>query len=359
MKNVRKSLLALLLCAALAFAFAACAETGGGKGGGKGESHSIACTDGKWYDISADHAIAPAGETVTVSVDAEPFLQIDKVLAGDTECKAGSEAGTYTFVMPAEDVTVTAEVSDAPEMLHAESGMGWTLAPAEIAAAKEASYDAVQSYEVTFGTDPVNNSISSDNGMIYAEVFSTNESVIPNDAFSVIRSGNDNIASYSCSFKLDLSKLSPGTATIVFTETDGGRMLTRTVTVFEEGKLFADELVTAEVTLDLSALKEGYGGESFRLHLGCEECLFGSACPEYQNFDFTYPAKGNAVTYTCYFLKGRDFDVWVGYAYVNEYGVTVYRPFTIASGAEEDVINVEEAGESILIVLDVPQEQAN
>lgn len=341
-------------CAAVALSFAACG--GGDEGGKTGDSHTVTCVSGEYYDLTSATQLAPEGTEVTVHAEPEPFVRIDGVFANGVGCEEG-EAGVYTFVMPDEDVTVTAEISAAPEIPTAEDGMYWVTAPAAIAAAQEQSYGAVQEFEISFGADPVNNSIDTDGHMIYAEVFSTDETVIPAEAISGIRPGNDNVYAYSGSFTVDLSMLSAGTTTLVFTDTDNGRMITKNITVVSEGELFKGDVWTVEIAVDLSGIKAAYGDENFRLHVGDEEYLYGSAYPQYQNFDFTYPDSGDEVTYQVQFVKGQAFTVWVGYETINDYGVTVYMPFAIESGVgADDSIDFSEDGGKITLVLGAPEE---
>ena len=134
-----KKLLATLLCVVVlavcaAAVLTACGDDSKEQGGGgesKPVSYSVSCEEddvfGDYYDLRADYSIVGAGKTVTVTVDYEGwnFLEAAKVFANGTECAAGAAEGTYTFVMPAADVTVTAEMR-VLSVPTAESGMGWT-----------------------------------------------------------------------------------------------------------------------------------------------------------------------------------------------------------------------------------------
>mgnify|MGYP005795040655 CR=1 FL=1 len=111
------------------------------------------------------------------------------------------------------------------------------------------------------------------------------------------------------------------------------------------------------IAVDLAGIKAEDGDEKCRLHVGDEEYLYGSAYPQYQNFDFTYPDSGDEVTYQVQFVKGQAFTVWVGYETINDYGVTVYMPFAIESGVgADDSIDFSEDGGKITLVLGAPEE---
>ena len=238
-----KKLLATLLCVVVLAVCAAAVLTACGDGskeqGGGGESkpvsYSVSCEEddvfGDYYDLRTDYTKVGAGQTVTVTVDYEGwnFLEAAKVYANGAECAAGEAENTYTFVMPAADVEVTAEMR-VLEVLTAENGMGW-----------ERTHDLVagglnNSFEVTFGTEGVQNTIVTNSDgystMMYVEVISTNREVMPNEAVTRIQktSGNS-LDAYMATVSFDSKLLSPGQTTIILIDKDNDRAITLDVTV--------------------------------------------------------------------------------------------------------------------------------
>lgn len=238
-----KKLLATLLCVVVlavcaAAVLTACGDDSKEQGGGgesKPVSYSVSCEEddvfGDYYDLRADYSIVGAGETVTVTVDYEDwnFLEAAKVFANGTECAAGAAEGTYTFVMPAADVTVTAEMR-VLEVPNAERGMGWTETHDLVAGGIN------NSFEVTFGTDPVLNSVvQNEDGystLALVKVISTNQQVIPDEAiYRVNGSGSNGAYVYAARISFTSDLLSPGETTLVLIDTDNDRVITVAVTV--------------------------------------------------------------------------------------------------------------------------------
>lgn len=253
MKKYITRLAAFAMVMALSLAFVACNDDPGTQ---TKESYTVTCTYGEYYDISADHMVAEAGTLVTVTAESEVFMEIDTVYANGIACSAGSEAGKFTFTMPEEDVTVTADVS-GKEILSAEDGMYWSKAPTVISVFDESelSLYQYQDYGVSFGTDPVNASINTSNEMMYAEVVSLNEEVIPAEAISGVRGNTQtsvNPAFYNGTFEIDRTKIKTGTATLVFFDTDNDRVLSKTITVVPFGDVHKGETEEVSVTVDFT-----------------------------------------------------------------------------------------------------------
>lgn len=283
MKKYITRLAAFAMVMALSLAFVACNDDPGTQ---TKESYTVTCTYGEYYDISADHMVAEAGTLVTVTAESEVFMEIDTVYANGIACSAGSEAGKFTFTMPEEDVTVTADVS-GKEILSAEDGMYWSKAPTVISVFDESelSLYQYQDYGVSFGTDPVNASINTSNEMVYAEVVSLNEEVIPAEAISGVRGNTQtsvNPAFYNGTFEIDRTKIKTGTATLVFFDTDNDRVLSKTITVVPFGDVHKGETEEVSVTVDFTGLSEEYRDENFSVFFYEDEetYVYGSVYPK-------------------------------------------------------------------------------
>lgn len=324
-------------------------------------SYTITCNSGQWYDIETSSKIAQAGSTITVEVSCEVFVQVESVYANEVPCTPTEQAGFYTFTMPAEDVTITAQITDADEILSSDYGMGWTFAPSQISMAEEgdSSFIANQRFELSFGSQQgfINGS-TGQNGLLYVDVFSTNQDVIPDDAISAVRptldSGNSRVV--SAKFTIDLTKVNLGTTTLVFKDTDKDRIITKTITVKEYGQAENFDLWTVSVTINMSSLT-AYQDRNFRIwfsdyeNLG-QDYIYGSNYPESQWQDFIWSdlSRGEK-TFTFLYNPEHTFRVQVGYKYfatsLDDYR---YNNFSVQSGADDDgTVSFSSDGDSITV----------
>ena len=347
-----------VLCAtvlALALVFSACGgepgdTDGDGTGGGSDPDaiYTIACESGDYYDLRADRFFATAGTTVTVTVSEEAFIGVDKVLANGTECSGSG--GTYTFVMPSENVTVTAQTSGV-EVLNADDGMGWGRATDTLSVAAE-NDTAEQTFEVTFGTDPVfNNKV--DNYMSQAEVVSTDESVIPADALTGMKS-KDVAYAYTAEFTVDLTKVSEGETTLAVIDNDNHRAISINVEVVAYGEAFAADTIDVRISVDASALGDDEKYSDLCVYL-CEDdetYVYGCAYP--------YATQWRTVTdepATFKYIKGhgKHYEAYVAYGMTNDHDNYVYERLETESGTESDgTVSFTDEDDSITIVVARP-----
>ena len=333
-----RKLLKTMICAGLVFAmtvpFAACAGDGNEDETAGGGSYTVTCEDGDYYDLSSSSQLTPAGETVTITAEAEAFIRVDGVYANGTACASGSTAGTYTFTMPEENVTVTAQVSGA-EIDNAEDGMGWMTAPSFLTPFDESELSLYQNqnYSVTFGTDPVNASTGKD-GMTYAKVVSLNEDVIPAEAISGVKGSTPDVGNvyfFQGSFEIDRTLIKAGTTTLVFFDNDNDRVISKTVTVVPFGDVYKEEAWTVSVTADLSDVSSEYLKGKLRLYFeeGNDTYVYGSVYPnaiQWTEFTAADLTDGKITAQYYYvFGEGKKYTVWVAYEKeVN--GITAFYP---------------------------------
>ena len=325
-------------------------------------SYTITCNNGQWYDIETSSKIAQAGSTITVEVTCEVFVQVESVYANEVPCTPTEQAGFYTFTMPAEDVTITAQITDADEILSSDYGMGWTFAPNQISKAEEgdSSFIANQRFELSFGSQQgfINGS-TGQNGLLYVDVFSTNQDVIPDDAISAVSPTQldfGNLSVISAKFTIDLTKVNLGTTTLVFKDTDKDRIITKIITVKEYGQAENFDLWTVSVTINMSSLT-AYQDRNFRIwfsdyeNLG-QDYIYGSNYPESQWQDFTWSDLNRGEkTFTFLYNPEHTFRVQVGYEYfatsLDDYR---YNNFSVQSGADEDgTVSFSSDGDSITV----------
>lgn len=243
MKKLFKWLTMCLVIILAMFTFAACTDpdkggdggNGGGSGGGSETtmSYSITCDEddifGDYYKISADYSKVGAGKTVTVTIsDLWDFLTVSKVYANDTECAASSTAGKYTFTMPSENVTVTAEF--AINKTPSDDTMTWLDTETWAGDKKIEVGDILNcSFSIDFGEQNVLANMVGGT-MDQITVISTNQNVIPNDAMSVSPDGQYAYAT-EATLSFDTEKVAVGTTTIIFIDRDNDRVITVDVEV--------------------------------------------------------------------------------------------------------------------------------
>ena len=299
-------------------------------------------------EITNLKATAANGEKVSFSLGITDGYKLLSVTMNEKTLVDENADGIYTFTMPAEDVTITATVVDAPEILIANYGMGWTYAPDQIAVAQEgdSAFLANQEFKMTFGGPQgfiTNN--TNEEGLLNVEVYSTNQDVIPNDAISGASADSTSGGSLvtTASFEIDLTQVNVGTTTIIFEDTQKSRIISKTVEVKPYGEAHNGELWTVSITLDMSDLEgTDYQDKNFRVFftdsIADNEYVYGSDYAQTQFFDFTWADLVNGeITFEFKYNPEHNFDVSVAYQYwVDRFDDYRYNNFTVVSGAEDD-----------------------
>ncbi len=249
-----KKLLIALIALCMALPLAACgnetpppAET----------EYTITAADGADYSVDAPDT-AKASETVTVTVTSKSVLKtVAEVKANDTACTAGGD-GTYTFTMPAENVTITVTMQSVQTEIPSDDVLSWRAnAPDQIAKAQEGDTWAEESFYFDFSREThLDDEVT---------VTSLNEDVIPADAIESVRTEDGSSSYYTVYgyFVVDLSKVSLGTAYIAVQADD--MTIIKRVDVVEYGTI-EYETWDVSVTFDLSEVfGEGYTGMYIRI----------------------------------------------------------------------------------------------
>lgn len=209
--------------------------------------YTITAADGADYSVDAP-ATAEEGATVTVTVTGKTVLKtVAEVRANDTACTAGGD-GTYTFTMPAENVTITVTMQSVQTEIPSDDVLSWRAnAPDRIAKAQEDDTWAEQYFYFDFSRQTRVDDLT---------VTSLNEDVIPADAIeNACTRGDGSWADYGY-FVVDLSKVSLGTAYIAVQADD--MTIIKRVDVVEYGTI-EYETWNVSVTFDLSEVfGEGY-----------------------------------------------------------------------------------------------------
>lgn len=233
----------LVLLFATGAIFAACDDGSRNSGGGEPTVYEITSVAddvyGDFYDLKLSMesgeswdriSTTETGKTVTVTPEIGKewgFLRITEVCFNGTPCTAGAN-GTYTFVMPAADVSVTATGFEIVEVPEAEYGMTWVSTPELVTS----SLDFTTSFEITFGSRTVNASAGTE-GLLYVEIISTNQSVIPDEAVFSERTDLVNAGTSGAKIVFDRSLISAGETTLIVVDKDNDRAISLTVTVVQ------------------------------------------------------------------------------------------------------------------------------
>lgn len=222
-KKIFAAVAVLCLVVALTALLVACTPKdrggeGGGTGGGSGTSdgtvYTVNAPEGFLYDFGWKTTRATADSDAYVEVEpAFDAVVIDKVYANDELCvNAGpaEDGGTrFEFVMPAEDVDITVELSYTDTERDGRINWAKGMETAISAGAGTATLTAEIGWSWT-------------TSIKVPALLSTVESVIPNDALSYEPVTNQDLVGSSGSnsivqvrIEIDLGKVSPGETQIV------------------------------------------------------------------------------------------------------------------------------------------------
>lgn len=258
---------------------------------------------------------AKEGEVVTVTVTPEEYFEVDSVTANDAACTLNT-SGKYEFTMPAQNVTVSVTLKASPDVDESDT-MVWSKVCEQLAAVEDVDdpINTSQTFEVDFGTYGVTNTTNGEGYMTEVEIYSLNPDVIPNEAISGAKATTVVNGWYAtgATFDIDLTKISEGTARLVFKE--GTRALVKTLEVVDFGEVTPVNLYTEKVVIDMSELKGEY--ENLRIWITDNDYQIGSVYKETQFVDFVYSAE-NTFEYEFRFTPEHEFTIAVGYEYFDE-----------------------------------------
>ena len=246
----------------------------------------------KEYDItveeSSDYVVtipqtAKKGEFVDVEVDIiNQEVVFENVYYNGTPCD--TMAYSYYFIMPAEDVTITVETSPREEVYSTSFVWLDSDATFEIATDGEFTFSDTRDFLVHFNASYMT--------ILYSDIISTNQAVIPNNAIDVEEitsmdlvgsSGSNQIL--QAKIKIDPTLISPG-RTMIIAEFENGNSsgegtLVFYVNVVEYGQI---EIQTMKETLvfDLSSLDNL--AEKYTIRVGDSSFVDGGNLPQVKDY---------------------------------------------------------------------------
>lgn len=301
--------LSLVLVTALV-AFSACDESNG-----EPTYYDVTVNSGDNFSVVCSHKNAKAGENVTLTVTAGEFFEIDTVTANGTACTLNT-SGKYEFTMPAQNVTISVTLKASPDVDESDT-MVWSKVCEQLAAVEDGgdTISTSQTFEVDFGTYGVTNTTNGEGYMTEVEIYSLNPDVIPNEAISGAKATTVVNGWYAtgATFDIDLTKISEGTARLVFKE--GTRALVKTIEVVDYGQVTPENLYTEKVIVDMSELTGEY--DNMRIWITDNDYTQGSVYKETQFKDFKYSAD-NTFEYEFKYTPDHEFTIAVGYEYYDE-----------------------------------------
>ena len=301
--------LSLVIITALV-AFAACGGTST-----EPTYYDITLNSGDNFSVVCSHKNAKAGDNVVLTVTAEEFFAIDSVTANGTACTLNDQ-GKYEFTMPAQNVTVSVTLKASPDVDESDT-MVWSKVCEQLAAVEDGddTFNTSQTFEVDFGSYGVTNTTNVEGYMTEVEIYSLNPDVIPNEAISGAKATTVLSGWYAtgATFDIDLTKISEGTARLVFKE--GTRALVKTIEVVDFGEVTPENLYTEKVVVDMSKLTGEY--ENLRIWITDNDYQIGSEYKETQFESFKYSA-GNTFEYEFKYTHDHEFTIAVGYEYYDE-----------------------------------------
>lgn len=342
----KKFIAALILTAAvfaLTFCLAACRDDT--SGGDPAVPHSITVDAADDVVAFASATSATAGTKITVTVRPPTWKIAAFVTGSGVQCEKDAAASTETesvfaFTMPDHDVALTVETTDSGASVDEDNGMTWVFAPPQIAPG-EFSIDKA-TFEVDFGGDFLANT-DSNGHLINVAITSTNQDVIPAEAIDGADKIGDSAYTEGATFTVDLTKISLGSTTLIFEDTQGHRTITRYVQVVESGAVNPGNIIhtTLAVKFDFDegdlTLDEGIDPEKLVVQVSVNDTDWvdgtDPACgaKEYTQSRFLLSDAGK--TFALPYIEGHRYLVNVSlFTYTNNYETDNYPEFSQVYG---------------------------
>lgn len=340
MKKV-KYLLIFTLCLLLAFALlAGCKddentdESGnGGYGGGNGNgAFVITVTPSDDYEIIPSATSATEGTDITLIVASK---SADKIIAA---VKMNGENlskwdGVYAFTMPANDVTLSAEVKTLTEVRS--DGMAIFAESNLTSIAKNANYNSDSISDKKWGLD-VTFVDAYYMTILKSEIVSTAQNVIPDSAISVKNKtqSTSNVIT-GAKILIDTEKIGVGTTWLVMdfasgnVSSDKGSLAVK-ITVCEYGEVYV-ETMSETLVFDLSAA--GVADGQYTVRLADEDHIDGSSAGASSFKDYTLNAADGKVTVTFDYVAGHKYWVRITEGSADDYQKALTIEAESASGA--------------------------
>lgn len=288
-KILSTTFLSLMLCLSGVFLVACCGEEPAPT------TYNITLPTSADYTVESDKEVAEFGQEVTLIVTLlNDELVIEDVLANGISCEENYN-GTFSFTMPAENVSITVQTSRLQEVHSTE--FVW-LDDGNL-------YTITEDGDGTFDGDTrdINITFAEKQGMtiINEAITSSNQNVIPDTAinFEPITDININGSSGSSEILKGVIEINPfeihaGTTYLTMEFVNGnysygssnrGTLIVK-ITVVPYGELTL-ETVREELVIDLFSELQYQTGDTFCLRIGDSDHVDGSSNPSYVDYVLT------------------------------------------------------------------------
>lgn len=288
-KILSTTFLSLMLCLSGVFLVACCGEEPAPT------TYNITLPNSADYTVESDKEVAEFGQEVTLIVTLlNDELVIEDVLANGISCEENYN-GTFSFTMPAENVSITVQTSRLQEVHSTE--FVW-LDDGNL-------YTITEDGDGTFDGDTrdINITFAEKQGMtiINEAITSSNQNVIPDAAinFEPITDININGSSGSSEILKGVIEINPfeihaGTTYLTMEFVNGnysygssnrGTLIVK-ITVVPYGELTL-ETVREELVIDLFSELQYQTGDIFCLRIGDSDHVDGSSNPSYVDYVLT------------------------------------------------------------------------
>lgn len=273
------------------------------------KSYSISYDDGNNYEITNLPSEANSGELVSFNVKSTSvFYTIDAVYANNEVLNAN--VNSYSFVMPANDVTIKITTSKVDEYNDENDNLDWAnsfngVISEASTSDKANSYSVSQDVYLSFLNITSQSYITS----IQSTIKSSDQSVIPDDAITLktITSSYSNIIVGSY-LQIDLKKVKAGECLIYVNLKPNNKSLGTLIKKFEVVPYGTIELDTMSVTLKFENNSK-YDFDELYLNLSDQNYVYGSSYSQIQTIYLSDLIDG---TITFDYIKGHKYFVSCG-----------------------------------------------
>lgn len=303
MKKI-KFLLAILVCTLCSLVFVACGDDT--PSDQTTPTYALTLTQSTEYSLSADKTNAEAFEQITISAT---LNTIDKKLVAikyGTQTATQNSDGTFTFLMPAKDTTVSAVLEEFEEQLASDN----TSKPF-------ISFDKSNTKIIVPNTGeidlyaPMNGSSMT---ILRKSIYSSNQNAIPKNAIRIegrITSSSNMII--GADIYIDTSKVSKGYSWLEINFTNGNSTSQKGKLVF---KITVDDVIQVEtwtetLVFDISELDTKYTNSDFYIGISDLDHVNGMNCKSYQFFK-NQKAENNLITITMEYAVTHRYSLSIG-----------------------------------------------
>lgn len=302
----------------------------GGDNSSKPKEYIITLETSNDYEITSSHEKAAEGETVTLKIKiTNENLEIDSVFANETALEINGNS--YSFVMPAQDVIISVKTKEKTyqEVLESDGTYWRESVPNQIGLPEEGTQYASQYIYFNFSGSGVWSPT--------VTVRSTNQEVLPDDAFEVRLTSNNQGTRYGYgSVCIDLTKATKGTTYIILTAKSSTMGTTNSTIIkkiefVDNGKVEFETWQTT-VTFDLS--KVARPGREIFVHVSDGDSVYGTSkeIPSY----FSSSTTEDSIVLNITYIPTHNYSIAVCYVDEDNHPIYLNLPEVISGGGSTE-----------------------